>query len=79
MGEYNLLIYVAEDGLTKVSAKFDNDMVWLSLAQMARLFDRDKSTVSRHIKNIFADGELSENMVVAKFATTTQHGKCYRA
>ena len=69
-----MLIYVAEDGLTKVSAKFDNDTVWLSLAQIARLFDRDKSTVSRHIKNIFADGELSESMVVAKFATTTQHG-----
>lgn len=68
------ILYTAADGLVKLNVTLDNETVWLSLDQMATLFNRDKSTISRHIKNIFEEGELSENMVVANFATTTQHG-----
>lgn len=63
-------MYTTEDGVTKVEVTFDNETVWLSLDQMAELFQRDKSTISRHIKNVFEEGELSKNSVVAKFATT---------
>ena len=55
MQESNLLMYTTEDGLTKIEATFVNDTVWLSLEQMAELFQRDKSTISRHIKNIFTE------------------------
>ena len=55
--------------LTKVETTFDNDTVWLSVDQMAELFQRDKSTISRY-KNIFTEGELIRNSVVAYFATT---------
>ena len=48
-----IIIYQSEDGLTHIDVKIDNDTVWLTLDQMAALFDRDKSTVSRHIKNVF--------------------------
>ena len=54
----SILIYTTEDGLTKIDTTFDGDTVWLSIDQMAELFQRDKSTISRHIKNIFAEGEL---------------------
>ena len=66
----SILIYTTEDGLTKIDTTFDGDTVWLSIDQMAELFQRDKSTISRHIKNIFAEGELERDSVVAKFATT---------
>jgi len=69
-----LIMYTTEDGLTKVDVTFDHDTVWLSLDQMAELFQRDKSTVSRHIRNIFEDGELSRNSTVANFATVQMEG-----
>lgn len=69
-----ILMYATDDGLTHVETKFDGDTVWLSLDQMADLFQRDKSTISRHIRNIFKEGELDEKVVVAKFTTTTPHG-----
>ena len=69
-----LIIYTTEDGLTKVDATFDNDTVWLSLDQMAALFQRDKSTISRHIKNVFEEGELLKDSTVAKFATVQTEG-----
>jgi hypothetical protein len=53
-----IVMYQTEDGLTKIETTFDNDTVWLSIDQMAELFQRDKSTISRHIKNIFNEGEL---------------------
>lgn len=65
-----MMIYITEDGLTKIETTFDGDTVWLSADQMAELFQRDKSTISRHIKNIFSEGELVRDSVVAKFATT---------
>lgn len=78
MQESNLLMYTTEDGLTKIEATFVNDTVWLSLEQIAELFQRDKSTVSRHIKKIFKEGELNRGSVVAKFATTASDGKTYQ-
>ena len=73
-----LLIYTTEDGLAKIETTFDGDTVWLSIDQMAELFQRDKSTISRHIKNVFVEGELDRNAVVAKFATTAADGKTYQ-
>lgn len=73
-----IIMYQTEDGLTKIETKFDEDTVWLSIDQMAELFQRDKSTISRHIKNIFAEGELERDAVVAKFATTAADGKTYQ-
>ena len=67
-----LIIYTTDDGVTKVEATFDGDTVWLSQEQMGELFQRDKSTISRHIRNIFTEGELDEKVVVAEIATTTQ-------
>ena len=69
-----ILIYKTEDGLTKIDVKLEDETVWLSLDQMAELFQRDKSTVSRHIKNIFKEGELEKNETVAKFATVQVEG-----
>ena len=74
----NIIMYTTEDGLTKIETTFDEDTVWLSLDQMAELFQRDKSTISKHIKNIFAEGELQRNSVVANFATTAKDGKTYQ-
>ena len=74
----HIIIYTTEDGLTKIETTFDADTVWLSMDQMAELFQRDKSTISRHIKHIFAEGELVRDAVVAKFATTASDGKVYQ-
>ena len=73
-----MMIYTTEDGLTKIETTFDGDTVWLSIDQMAELFQRDKSTISRHIKNIFIEGELKREAVVANFATTAADGKTYQ-
>ncbi|MDI6915065.1 MAG: virulence RhuM family protein [Desulfitobacteriaceae bacterium] len=73
-----IVMYQTEDGLTKIETTFDNDTVWLSIDQMAELFQRDKSTISRHIKNIFNEGELVRAAVVANFATTAADGKTYQ-
>lgn len=74
----SLVMYTTQDGQTKIQATFNNDTVWLSIDQMAALFQRDKSTISRHIKNIFTEGELTEHSVVANFATTAADGKTYQ-
>ena len=73
-----MIIYTTEDGLTKIETTFDEDTVWLSIDQMAELFQRDKSTISRHIKNVFSEGELQRESVVANFATTAADGKTYQ-
>lgn len=72
-----IIIYQTDDGLTKINVNMQEETVWLSLAQMAELFQRDKSTISRHIKKIFEEGELQRNSVVANFATTAADGKVY--
>lgn len=73
-----ILIYNSEDGIAKINVNLKNETVWLSLDQMAQLFQRDKSTISRHIKNVFAEGELQADSVVANFATTADDGKIYQ-
>jgi len=67
-------MYQTEDGLTKIESTFDGDTVWLSIDQMAELFQRDKSTISRHIKNIYTEGEVTPDATVAKFATVQIEG-----
>lgn len=63
----NMIIYTTEDGLTKIETTFDEDTVWLSIDQMAELFQRDKSTISRHIKNVFSEGEYNPRKLEACF------------
>lgn len=69
-----IIIYQTEDGLTKINVNMQDETVWLSLDQMAELFQRDKSTISRHIKNVFTEGELNREATVAKFATVQIEG-----
>ncbi len=71
-------IYQSPSGATEISVKFEQDSVWLNLNQMAMLFGRDKSVISRHLKNIFKEEELDKNSVVAFFATTATDGKNYQ-
>lgn len=78
MNHSNIIMYTTEDGLTKIETTFEDDTVWLSIDQMAELFQRDKSTISRHIKNIFEEGELQRISVVANFATTAADSKTYQ-
>ena len=73
----DIIIYQSEDGVTKIDVSLQDETVWLSIDQMSDLFQRDKSTISRHIKNIFVEGELQYSSVVAKFATTAADGKTY--
>lgn len=74
MDEDKIIIYKTEDEAVSVYVRFDQDTVWLTLDQMAELFDRDKSTVSRHIRNVYQEGELTREATVAKFATVQQEG-----
>jgi hypothetical protein len=75
--EAEFLLYQTEDGETRVEVRFDGETAWLSLGQMAELFQRDKSVISRHIKNVFEEGELGRTAVVAGSATTAADGKTY--
>ena len=71
-------MYTTEDGVTKIEVTFDHDTVWLSIDQMAELFQRDKSVIGKHIRNIFKEGELAKEAVWAKFAYTASDGKTYQ-
>lgn len=73
----NMIIYTTEDGLAKIETTFDGDTVWLSIDQMAELFQRDRSVIGKHIRNIFKEGELQKESVWAKFAYTAADGKVY--
>jgi hypothetical protein len=75
-GEF--LLYQSEDGRTRLEVRLTGDTVWLALNQMAHLFQRDKSVISRHISNLFDEGELRREGVVAVFATTATDGKTYQ-
>ncbi len=70
----SLILYQTEDGRTRIQCRFENETVWLSLNQMADLFQRDKSVISRHVKNVFGEGELSAAATVAKIATVQTEG-----
>jgi hypothetical protein len=73
----NILIYQTEDGQTKIETVLQDETVWLTQAQLCELFQKSKSTISEHIKNIFIEGELVEDAVVRKFRTTAEDGKNY--
>ena len=72
-----IIMFQSADGETKIDVRMENETVWLSLDQIAELFLRDKSSISRHLKNIFEEGELEENSVVRKFRTTASDDKNY--
>ncbi len=73
-----IAIYQTDDGLLTVDVCIEGETVWLSLNQIAELFGRNKSVISKHLKNIFSSEELARNSVVAKFATTAADGKTYQ-
>lgn len=77
MNQCEIVIYQTPDGQTELDVKIEKETVWLSLNQIAMLFNRDKSVISRHISNVFKEGELEANSVVAKNATTAADGKTY--
>jgi hypothetical protein len=74
----DIIIYKDINGEIKLDVSLENDTVWLSQKQMEILFYRDKSVISKHIKNIFKEGELDKKSVVAKNATTASDGKIYQ-
>ena len=73
-----IVIYTTPDGKETFEVNLKKDTVWLNLNQISELFNRDKSVISRHTKNIFDTGELNRKSVVAKFATTATDGKVYQ-
>lgn len=73
-----VVLFEADDGRSRLEVELRDETVWLSLNQMAELFERDKSVISRHLRNVFQDGELTRDSVVAKHATTAADGKTYR-
>ena len=74
MERSEVLIYVTEDGTVKLEVTMESETVWLNLNQLCELFQRDKSVISRHIKNIYTEGELEESSTVAFFATVQNEG-----
>lgn len=71
----SIVIYQTTDGGTCIDVKFQDETVWLSQAQMAELFQKDRTVIGRHINNIFKEGELEESLVCAKFAHTKDYGR----
>lgn len=74
MNNSDIIIYQNPDGNIKIDVRLEEETVWLTQDQMATLFGKAKSTINEHIKNVFAEGELDEEVVVRKFRITTQHG-----
>ena len=74
MNNSDIIIYQNPDGKIKIDVRLEQETVWLTQDQMATLFGKAKSTINEHIKNVFAEGELDEKVVVRKFRITTQHG-----
>lgn len=71
----SIILYTTPDGVSKMEVTLHDETVWLTLDQMAELFQRNKSTISRHIKNVFETGELNADSTVAFFATVQMEGK----
>ena len=74
MDDNKIVIYQTEDGQTQIDVRLENETVWLTQAQMADLFQKERTVITRHINNVFKEGELEREVVCAKFAHTTQHG-----
>ena len=72
-----ILLYQTPDGESRIEVRLQDETVWLSLDQMAELFQRNKSTISRHIKNVFEEGELDKGTTVSKMEITASDGKDY--
>ena len=72
-----ILLYKTDNAEVKVEILLQNENLWLTQAKMAELFDVQKAAISKHLKNIFAEGELQENSVVSKMETTAADGKNY--
>ena len=72
--ENKVEIYQAPDSSAEIKVQFDEDTVWLNRQQLSTLFNRDRSVISRHISNIFKEGELEKEVVCAKYAHTAKHG-----
>ena len=73
MEDQKIVFYQTEDGQTQIDVRLENEMIWLTRQQLATLFGRDYKTISKHINNALKE-ELADEVVVAKFANTTQHG-----
>jgi len=73
-----ILIYQTEDGLTRIDVKLVDETIWLTQAQMAELFQRERSVITKHISNTFEEGELVKDAVCANFAHTAVDGKIYQ-
>jgi hypothetical protein len=71
-------IYQTPDNQIQIEVAFENDTVWLNRQHLATLFDRDVKTIGKHINNVFSEGELDKDSVVANFATTASDGKTYQ-
>lgn len=76
MPDSNIIMYTIEDGLIKIETTFENDTVWLSIDQMAEVFQRDKSVIGKHVRNIFKEGELVKESVWAKLPILLLMVKC---
>ncbi|MDR3286425.1 MAG: virulence RhuM family protein [Prevotellaceae bacterium] len=74
MNEKNEIVLYQQGNSVQLEVLLENETVWLTQAQMCMLFQRERTVISKHIRNIFAEGELQENVVCANFAHTTQHG-----
>ena len=71
----SIILYTTDDGNTQLEVKLEKDTVWLTQSQIAELFGRDRTVITRHIRNIFKEGELDENITCAKFATPKKYGR----
>ncbi len=74
MNTGEIVMYQNPQGSIKIDVRLEDETVWLTQAQLCELFQKSKSTISEHIKNVFEEGELDEKLVVRRFRTTTQHG-----
>ena len=72
--KFELILYQTEDHRTRIEARLEDETVWLTLNQLAGLFQRDKSVISKHIRNVLAEGELQPEATVAKYATVQTEG-----
>ncbi len=77
MDKKELILFTSIDGNVTIDVQMHNDTVWLSQKQIAELFDKERSVITKHIRNVFSDGELEQNQVSAKFAHTAKDGKIY--
>ncbi|WP_311063248.1 RhuM family protein [Halomonas sp. DWK9] len=78
MNDQQIQIFTSEDGQAHLEVTLEQETVWLSQAQMCELFGRERSVITKHIRNVFKEGELERNSVCAKFAHTAEDGKSYQ-